>query len=110
MDAAMAARACRWARFAGRLPSWLSNTTTMRSCLPAERARTWLGLSLEMLGLALARAAELAAQPTPVTAVRPSAAAPSNEAPLRGINDILLPLFRPLARVPWMHPRRPFGF
>lgn len=47
MDAAFASRACRWALLAGRLESWLSNTTTMRSCLPGERALTWLGLSLE---------------------------------------------------------------
>ena len=51
MDAAVASRACRWARFAGRLVSWLSNTTTMRSRLPDERALTWLGLNLEKLGL-----------------------------------------------------------
>ena len=64
MDAAVAARACRWARFAGRLLSWLSNTTTMRSCLPAERALTWLGLSLESSAPRWPRAAELAAQPS----------------------------------------------
>ena len=94
MDAALAARARRWARFAGRLVSWLSNTTTMRSCLPDERALTWLGLNLEKLGLTLARAVELAAQVTPVSAVTPSAAAPSDEAALRRVKDILLPPLR----------------
>ncbi len=85
MDAAVASRACRWARFAGRLVSWSSNTTTMRSCLPDERALTWLGLNLEKLGVAtLARAVEPAAQPAPATAVTPSAAAPSNEQPYGG--------------------------
>jgi hypothetical protein len=59
LDAAVASRACRWARFAGRLVSWSSNTTTIRSRLPDERALTWLALSLEKLGLGtLARAAE----------------------------------------------------
>src|SRR5487761_1365412 len=77
--------------------------TTMRSRLPDERALTWLGLNLEKLGpglenpgpATLARAVEPAAQPAPVIAVTPSAAAPSNEAALRGVNDILLPPFRP---------------
>src|ERR1700722_6460712 len=100
MDAAVASRARRWARFAGRLVSWSSNTTTMRSRLPDKRALTWLGLNLEKLGLGtlapaaeatLAPAAEPAAQPAPVIAVTPSAAAPSNEAALRGVADILLP-------------------
>jgi hypothetical protein len=101
MEAAVASRACRWTRFAGRLASWSSNTTTMRSRLPDERALTWLGLSLENLGPAtLARAAEPAAQPAPVVAVTTSAAAPSNEAALRGVNDILLSPFRPPFEVP----------
>src|SRR5215469_8854715 len=96
MDAAVASRACRWARFAGRLVSWSSNTTTMRSCLPDERALTWLGLNLEKLGLGtLAAAVEPAAQPAPLVAVTTSAAAPSSEAALRGVEDILLPPFRP---------------
>ena len=102
MDAAVASRACRWARFAGRLVSWSSNTTTMRSRLPDERALTWLGLNLEKLGFAtLARAVEPAAQPAPAIAVTPSAAAPNNEATLRGVKDILLPLFPP-PLVPWI--------
>jgi hypothetical protein len=85
MDAAVASRACKWARFAGRLASWSSNTTTMRSRLPDERALTWLAFNLEKLGLAtLAREVEPAAQPASVIAVTPSAAAPSNEATLRG--------------------------
>src|SRR6516162_7834703 len=100
MDAAAASRACRWAWFAGRLVSWLSNTTTMGSCLPDERAWTWLGLNVAKLGVGpglatLARAAEPPAQPMPVIAVAPSAAAPSNEPALRGVNDILPPPFRP---------------
>src|SRR5579863_5138048 len=111
MDAAAASRACRWARFAGRLVSWSSNTTTMRSRLPDKRALTWLGLNLDKLGLGtlarwveavLARAAEPAAQPAPVIAATPSAATPSNEAALRGVADILLPPCRPALEVPWM--------
>ena len=55
-----------------------------------------LGLNLEKLGLAtLARAVEPAAEAAPVSAVMPSAAAPINEATLRGVNDIVLPPFRP---------------
>src|SRR5215471_7297865 len=100
MDAAVAARACRWARFAGRLVSWSSNTTTMRSCLPDERALTWPGLSLEKVGLGTpARAVEPAAQPAPLVAVTTSAAAPSSETTLRGVNDILCLHFPP-NRVP----------
>src|SRR5580704_7147599 len=102
MDAAVASRARRWARFAGRLVSWSSNTTTMRSRLPDERALTWLELSLGKLGLGtLARAVEAApawaveaaATPAPLIAVTPSASAtaPSNETALRGVKDILLP-------------------
>jgi hypothetical protein len=87
-------------RFAGRLVSWLSNTTTMRSRLPDERALTWLALNLEKLGpaleklgpAALARAIEPADQP--VIAVTPSAVTPSNEAALRGVKDILVSPFR----------------
>ncbi len=94
MDAAVVSRACRWVRFAGRLLSWLSNTTTMRSCLPDERALTWLALSLEKLGVTLAWAAEPAARPTPVITPPPSAAAPSDETALRGVKDILLPPLR----------------
>jgi hypothetical protein len=104
MDAAVASRAARWARFAGRLVSWSSNTTTTRSRWPDERALIWLGLNLGKLGLAtlaraveatLARAVEPAAQPGPVIAVTPSAAAPTNEAVLRGVKDIFPPPFRP---------------
>src|SRR5580692_2481308 len=111
MDAAVACRARRWARFAGRLVSWSSNTTTMRSRLPDERALTWLELNLGKLGLGtLARAVEAtlawvvepAAQPAPLIAVTPSAAAPSNEAALRGVADILLPPCRPSLGIPWM--------
>ncbi len=105
MDAAVAARARRWARFAGRLVSWSSNTTTMRSRLPDERALTWLGLNLAKLGLGLATlawAAGAAAQPAPLIAATPSAVAPSNEAALRGVADILLPPCRPALGVPWM--------
>jgi hypothetical protein len=103
MDAAVASRACRWARFAGRLVSWSSNTTTTRSRLPDERALTWLGLSLEKLAVGtLARAVEPDAQPTPVIAVTPSAVAPSNEAALRGVKDILLPPF--CCRAAWTYP------
>ena len=102
MDAAVASRARRWARFAGRLVSWLSNTTTMRSRLPDARALTWLALSLEKLGpdleklglATLAWAVAPAAQPAPVVTVTPSAAAPSHEAALRRVKDILLPPFR----------------
>jgi hypothetical protein len=57
---------------------------------------TWLALSLEKPGLGtLARVVEAAAEPAPVaapvTAATPSAAAPSNDAALRGVKDILLP-------------------
>jgi hypothetical protein len=75
----------------------------MRSRLPDERALAWLGLSLEKLGLAtLGLGGEPAAQATPVIIVTPSAAAPSNEAALRGVKDILLPPFPALSQVPWM--------
>src|SRR5580700_5680034 len=105
MDAAVVARACRWARFAGRLVSWLSNTTTMRSCLPAERALTWLALNLEKLGLGtLARVVEAAARPAPVIIVTPSAAAPINEAALRGVKVIPLSPFRPSLGIPGCKP------
>jgi hypothetical protein len=68
----------------------------MASRLPAERALTWLALNLEKLGLAtLARAVEPAAKPAPAIAVTPSAAAPINDATVRGVKDILLPPFRP---------------
>jgi hypothetical protein len=87
------------------LVSWLSNTTTIRSRLPDERALAWLALSLEKLGLGtLARAVETppawaveAAAPAPLIAVTPSASAtaPSNETALRGVKDILLTPFRP---------------
>jgi hypothetical protein len=103
MDAAVTSRACRWARFAGRFVSWSSNTTTMRSRLPDERDLTWLGLNLEKLGFAtLARAVEPAAQAAPAPAITetPSAAAPSNEAALRGVKDILLSPFRPSLEFP----------
>jgi hypothetical protein len=70
-----------------------SNTTTMRSRLPDERALTWLGLNLEKLGFAtLAPAGEPAVQPTPVAV---TAAAPSNETTLREVKDILLSPSRP---------------
>src|SRR5215472_12831939 len=90
MDAAVAFRACRWARLAGRLVSWSRNTTTTRSRLPDERALTWPGLSLEKLSPGTpARAAEAAlACAAPVIAVTASAAAPSNEAALRAVKDI----------------------
>src|ERR1700735_3287949 len=100
MDAAVDSRASRWSRFAGRLVSWSSNTTTTRSRLPDERALTWLALNLEKLAVGtLARAVEPDAQPTPVTAMTPSAVAPSNEAALREVKDILLPPF--CSRAPW---------
>jgi hypothetical protein len=76
----------------------------MRSRLPDERALTWDGLSLEKLGLGLATlawAVEPATQPAPVIAA-PSATAPSNEAALRGVKDILLPSIPALSQVPWM--------
>src|SRR5580658_55208 len=95
MDAAVACRADRLAWLAGRLGSWSLNTTTTCSCLPDERAVTWLELNLEKLGPTLAWAVGAAAQPTPVIAVRLSAAAPSNEAALRGVKNILLPPFGP---------------
>ena len=38
----------------------------------------------------------------PVADLVPSAAAPSNEAALRGVADILLPPCRPSLGVPWM--------
>jgi hypothetical protein len=82
--------------------------------LPDERALTWLALNLEKLGLGtlaraveplglatLAWAVEPAAQPALVIAATPSAAAPSNEAALRGVKDILVPPLRP-PQVPWM--------
>ena len=50
IDSAAAFRALRWVWLAGRPESWLSNTTTMGSCLPDEKALTWLALSLEKLG------------------------------------------------------------
>jgi hypothetical protein len=50
------------------LVSWSSNTTTMRSCLPDERALTWLVLSLEKLGCA-----EPAGVPADVAVVEPAA-------------------------------------
>jgi hypothetical protein len=95
IDAAATARACRWARFAGRLVSWLFNTTTTRSRLPDKRALTWLELNLEKLGLATLARGEPAAEPTPAIAVTPSAAAPNNAAALRGVDDVLLPPVRP---------------
>jgi hypothetical protein len=68
----------------------------MRSDLPDERALTWLGLSLEKLGLGeLACAVEPAAQPAAVIAVPLSAIAPSNETALRRVKDIVLPPFDP---------------
>jgi hypothetical protein len=91
MDVAVACRADRWAELAGKLASWSSNTTTIASCLPDELALTWLGLSVEKPGPGLAWAVEAAAKPTPVMAVRPSAAMPNSEATLRGVKDILLP-------------------
>lgn len=105
MDAAADSRARRWAWFAGRLVSWSLNTTTTRSRSPDERVLTWLGLSLEKLGAGtLARAAEPAAKLVPVIAVMPSAAAPSNEAALRRVEDILPPPFWPSAGLPGRNP------
>ncbi len=93
IEAAVASRARRWLRFAGRLPSWSLNTTTTCCCLPDVRALTWLVLNLAKLGAAtLARGVEPAAELAPI-AVTPSAAAPSNEATLRGVKRILLPPF-----------------
>src|SRR5579863_4296702 len=111
-DAAVASRARRWARFAGRLVSWLSNTTTMRSRLPDERALIWDELSLGKLGLgtlarpveaAPARAVEAAAAPAPLIAVTPaaSATAPSNETALRGVKDISAYSNSGPDRAPW---------
>src|SRR5581483_2056269 len=95
IDAAVASRAFRWAPFDGRLVSWLLSTTTTASRLPDARALTSRGLNLEKPILrALARGVEPAAEPTPVTAVTPSAATPSNEATFRGVTDILLPPFQ----------------
>ncbi|HSZ30875.1 MAG TPA: hypothetical protein VK784_14110, partial [Pseudonocardiaceae bacterium] len=73
-----------------------------RSRLPDKRALTWLGLNLDKLGLGtLARAVAAAAEPA-VSAVTPSAAAPSSEAALRGVSDIPLPPVRPILGVQWM--------
>jgi hypothetical protein len=64
----------------------------MLSCLPDERTLTWLALNLEKLGpAALARAVESVAQAVPVVIVMTSAPAPSNEAALSGVKDILVP-------------------
>jgi hypothetical protein len=76
----------------------------MRSCLPDERALTWLALNFEKLGVALAKAVEPAAQPEPVIAVTPSAAALNNEAALRGVKDILLPPFWSTLGLPGRNP------
>ena len=106
MDAAVAARACRWARLAGRFLSWSLKTTTTRFCLPDERALTWLGLNLEMLGVATpAWAAEPAPEPTPITTATTSAAAPSKTT-LRGVHDILMPPFSGPVWVLWLIPTR----
>src|ERR1700729_2728557 len=94
IDAAAASRACRWVRFAGRLASWLLNTTTMRSGLPAVRALTWLGLNLEKLGfITAALGLEPAADAAPVITTAPSVAAPTNDATFRLVKDIPLPPF-----------------
>src|SRR5581483_1738006 len=110
IDAAVASRAGRWARLAGRLASWSLNSTTTLFCLPAERALTWLGLNLEMLGLAVPdRAVESAAQPAPLTTTTPSVAAPSDKA-LRGLKDILLPHSGPVCcRHTYVAHARPAG-
>jgi hypothetical protein len=91
----------------------------MRSRLPDERALTWLGLSLEKLGLGvtlealglatLAWAGEPAAQPAPVAAATTSAAEPSNEVALRGLKDILLGSIPALSRGSLDVPSRMFG-
>jgi hypothetical protein len=53
---------------------------------------TWLEVSFAKLGAgALARAVEVAAQAAPVIMVTPSADAPSSEAALRRVKDILRP-------------------
>jgi hypothetical protein len=65
MAVAAACRACRWALVAGRLVSWSSNTTTMDSCRPDERALTWLVLSVEKAGCG---------EPAAAAVVAPSAA------------------------------------
>src|SRR6516165_2958032 len=110
IDAAVASRACRWARFAGRLASWSRNTTTTRSRLPDERALTWLRLSLEKLGLGmLARVVEATlAWAAPVIAVTASAAAPSNETAFRRDRDISASSIPALCWGLWMYPGRPF--
>src|ERR1700760_4234195 len=73
----------------------------MRSCLPAERALTWLTLSLEKLGLITpALALEPAAEPAPAIAATPSVAALTIEATFRVVNDIPLPPFKTLPGVP----------
>jgi hypothetical protein len=100
MDLAVDSRADLWAVFAGKLVSWSSNTTTMGSRLPDEKAFTWLGFKVEKLGSTLARAVEAVAQPTLVIAVRLSAAPPNSEATIRGVKDIFLPPFPALFRVP----------
>src|ERR1700678_3206788 len=91
-DVAAAAGACRWALVAGRLVSWSSNTTTMRSRLPDERALTWLVLSLEKLGCA--EAAEVPAgvvvDPAAVPAVTAVKDIASPEAPARARNRAVL--------------------
>src|SRR5450756_87514 len=78
MDAAVASLACSWARFAGRPVSWLSNTTTMGSRLPDERAFTWLGLNLEKLdGVGCGAAATVSAAAVSAAAAVKDIASPT---------------------------------
>src|SRR3984957_11040706 len=87
-DGAAASRACRWALVAGRLVSWSSNTTTMRSCLPDERDLTWLVLSLEKLGFVeLAGVALVAPSAVPAAAAVKDIARPA--APTRAHNRVV---------------------
>jgi hypothetical protein len=67
---------------AGRLESWLSNTTTMDSCLPDEKALTWPALSLAKLGVGAAPGvAAVAAVAVPAIAAVRDIATPA--APVR---------------------------
>jgi hypothetical protein len=86
--------------FAGMLVSWLLKTTTMFSRLPAEKALTWLVLSLAKLGftelvavVVVAAGAVVAPAVPAVTAVQEIA---SPVAPIRAHNRAVLMVSLPL--------------
>ena len=95
MAVAAACRACRWALVAGRLASWSSNTTIMDSCLPDERALTWLVLSLEKAGCGEPTAAAVVApSAVPAPAAVKDIASPA--APIRAHNRVVFMISLPL--------------